>query len=141
MSGRPELKCTIHPFGTLPKLKYVVVCSVYEGKYLLSRHKDRDTWETQGGHIELGESPLDAAMRELYEEGGVKDMFLTPICDYNGYDETGSANGAVFLAEIRHLGELPESEMQEIALFDELPENLTYPNVTPVLFEEAKKLL
>ena len=141
MSGRSELKFTVHPFGTLPKLKYVVICSIYEGKYLLSRHKARDTWETQGGHIELGESPLDAAMRELYEEGGVKDAFVTPVCDYNGYDDTGSANGAVFLAEIRNLGDLPESEMQEVALFDELPENLTYPNVTPALFAEAKKLL
>ena len=52
--------------GSLETYKYVVVLSEYNGKILLSRHKDRTTWETQGGHIEDGETPLDAAKRELY---------------------------------------------------------------------------
>lgn len=45
--------------GGLETYKYVVVLSEYNGKILLSRHKDRTTWETQGGHIEDGETPLD----------------------------------------------------------------------------------
>ena len=49
--------------GSLETYKYVVVLSEYNGKILLSRHKDRTTWETQGGHIEDGETPLDAAKR------------------------------------------------------------------------------
>ena len=36
---------------------------------------------------------------------------------------------------------LPESEMAEIRLFDPLPENLTYPLVSPKLYAEAEKLL
>lgn len=38
------------------------------------------------------------------------------------------------------LWELPESEIQEIGIFDELPENITYPQITPVFCREAEKL-
>ena len=138
---RRELQCNVHPLGTLGTYKYVVVCSHYEGQWLLSRHKKRDTWETQGGHIEAGETPTDAARRELWEESGVRDALLTPVCDYHGYDSRGYADGVVFLAQIHSLGQLPESEMKEIRLFAELPENLTYPDVTPVLIAQAQKVL
>ena len=140
MSAHPELQCKLYPFGSQSELKFVVVCSFYEGKLLLSRHKQRSTWETQGGHIEPGETPLQAAERELYEESGVRDAAIYPVCDYCGYDSEGHANGVVFLAEIRHLGTLPDSEMKETGLFEVLPENLTYPNVTPRLMEEASAL-
>lgn len=138
---RKELQCTIHPLGTLKQYKYVVICSYYEGKWLLSKHKKRATWETQGGHIEPGETPAQAAQRELYEESGVRDAELYPVCDYYGYDSQSHSNGMVFLAVIRHLGVLPESEMEETALFDAIPEDLTYPNVSPRLYAEAAKIL
>lgn len=138
---RRELQCTIHPLGTLKQYKYVVICSYYEGKWLLSKHKKRTTWETQGGHIEPGETPAQAAQRELYEESGVNDAELYPVCDYYGYDSQSHSNGMVFLAVIRHLGVLPESEMKETALFDTIPEELTYPNVSPRLYAEAAKIL
>lgn len=137
---RKALQCTLHPLGTLESYKYVVVCARYGDQWLLSRHKKRDTWETQGGHIEESETPLDAAKRELYEESGVTDADIYPVCDYYGYDDFGHANGVVFLAVIRSLGILPESEMKEARLFGTLPENLTYPNVSPLLYAEAEKL-
>ena len=138
---RKELQCTIHPLSSLEPYKYVVVCSRHGGRWLLSRHKKRDTWETQGGHIEPGETPLQAAQRELYEESGVIDATFYPVCDYYGYDPRSHSNGVVFLADIHALGSLPESEMKEIKLFDELPASLTYPNVSPQLYAEAAKLL
>jgi len=137
--GRGDLQCKIFPFGSCNPLLFVVVCSRYEGKWLLSRHKDRDTWETQGGHIEPGETPLDAALRELYEESGVTDAELYPLCDYLGYDAIGSAYGAVFFADVHSLGTLPESEMSETSLFESLPTELTYPNVTPLFMAQAEK--
>ncbi|MBQ7319776.1 MAG: NUDIX domain-containing protein [Clostridia bacterium] len=133
------MRCRIYPLGALKDYKYVVVCAWYQGCWLLSRHKKRDTWETQGGHIEPGETPLDAARRELYEESGVSDAEIIPVCDYYGYDDKGHSNGRVFLAKVRSLGMLPESEMARVQAFEELPENLTYPNVTPVLMREALK--
>ena len=121
--------------------KYVVVLSRYQGKLLLSQHRDRNTWETQGGHIEPGETPEQAARRELYEESGVQDAALYYVCDYMGYDAFGFANGAVFFADVNALGVLPESEMEEAKLFDSLPEKLAYPRVTPVLLEKIYEVM
>jgi len=39
--------------------------------------------------------------------------------------------GAVFHAEIEALGQMPESEMEYVRFFDDLPENLTYPTIPP----------
>ncbi|MBE5767420.1 MAG: NUDIX domain-containing protein [Clostridiales bacterium] len=136
---RRELNCIVHPLDTLGEYKYVVVCSLYQGHWILSRHKMRDTWETQGGHIETNETPMDTARRELYEESGITDADIYPVCDYYGYDDYGHANGVVFLAVVHKLGRLPESEMQATELFSELPANLTYPQTTPVLIAEAAK--
>ena len=116
-----------YPVGTLPAYKYVVVLSEYQGKILLSRHKKRTTWETQGGKIEPEETPLMAAKRELYEESGAVDCEIEPLCDYwAGEAQTKEeGNGRVFLAKIKKLSAMPESEMAEVCTFDELPENLT----------------
>lgn len=131
------MTCKTYPLGTLKEYKYVVTLSEYRGKILLSRHKERDTWETQGGHIEPGETALDAARRELFEESGAAEFTIEPLCDYwAGVEGTDDwANGMVFHAAIQSLGPLPESEMAETRLFDALPENLTYPAITPVLFQ------
>ncbi len=129
------LKTTIWKTGTLQNYKYVVICSKYGDKLLLSRHKERATWETQGGHVEVGEAPLEAAKRELYEESGAVDFTIEPLCDY----EFGGANGMAFSADIHKFGSIPpESEMAEVREFEELPENLTYPAITPVLFALMK---
>ena len=50
---------------------------VREGRVLLvhrSRHRRAypDVWDLPGGHVEPGESPLDALVRELREELGVR---------------------------------------------------------------------
>ena len=139
--ARSDLQCYIHPVGTLNPVKYVVVCTFFEGKILLSRHRERATWETQGGHIEPGETAEEAARRELYEESGVRKARFYPVCDYLGVNPPRQANGTVFLAVAEELGALPESEMAETALFEALPESLTYPKVTPRLFAEAEKHL
>ncbi len=134
-----------YPLGTLKNYKYVVVLSKHNGRILLSRHKDRTTWETQGGHIEAGESALDAAKRELYEESGAVEYDIKPLCDYwagnfleNGEpDVSHGAAGVVFVADIHRLEAIPDSEMAEVKEFDMLPDNLTYPAITPVLFKRV----
>ena len=128
------MNCTVHPPGTLGTYTYVVIFSRYRGKLLLSRHQKRVTWETQGGHIEPGETPREAAMRELREESGALTFSITPLCDYRAGPDAAQANGMVFVAEIESLGSLPPSEMAETRLFDCLPEQITYPAITPMLY-------
>lgn len=128
--------CKIYGLDYLDDYKYVVVLSEYDGKIILSRHKERDTWETQGGHIEQGETPLEAAKCELYEESGTIEYNIRPLCDYRVWnEETGrGANGVVFHAVIHKFDTMPNSEMAEIHEFTKLPDNLTYPAITPLLF-------
>lgn len=59
-----------------------------------------------------------------------------PLCDYWAGSEDGlrGESGVVFTANIRKLGDLPESEMAEVQCFDELPDNLTYPPITKAVF-------
>lgn len=130
------MTCRTYEVNTLKQYKYVVVLSEYQEKILLSRHKKRTTWETQGGHIEPGETPMDAARRELFEESGAVQFTIEPLCDYWAGDEGTDnwANGMVFRAVISELGPMPQSEMAETRTFDRLPDNLTYPAITPVLF-------
>lgn len=135
MTDAAPMTTTIHPLGTLRSLRFVVTIARHQGKWLLCRHRDRSTWETTGGHIEPGESAEAAARRELYEESGGVPARMDALFDYavtladGGYNE-----GRVFFAELDHLDPLPASEIAEVRLFDHLPDNLTYPHITPVLF-------
>ncbi len=132
--------CKIMELNKAEKYVFVVVLSKYKGELLLSRHKERTTWETQGGHIEKGETPLEAAKRELFEESGAEKFSIQPIFDYESGDDNGSAAGMVFYAEIEGLGDIPQSEMAEVRSFSTLSENLTYSHITPKLFEKAAQM-
>jgi ADP-ribose pyrophosphatase YjhB (NUDIX family) len=118
----------------------VVVCAFENGRMLLSWHRGHRAWETQGGHIEANETPEEAARRELYEESGVTRAELLPVCDYYAFDSEGESNGRVFAARVLEREALPEYEMQKVQAFECLPEDLTYPRVTPVLFREAAEI-
>ena len=56
--------------GEIPeeKMTFAVVVARYQDHWVFCRHKDRNTWEWPGGHIEAGETPLQAAQRELQED-------------------------------------------------------------------------
>ena len=51
-------------------LKFAVIVSQSNGKWVFCKHKERDTYEVPGGHREAGESILETAKRELQEETG-----------------------------------------------------------------------
>ena len=42
-----------------------------EGRVLLIRRADNDQWQIPGGIVEIGEQPVDAAVRETIEESGI----------------------------------------------------------------------
>ena len=118
---------------------YAVIAARYRDRWIFCRRCDRSTWEIPGGHVEAGESPDEAARRELYEESGAAEFTITRGFDYWAGDASGGANGAVFLADITRLDPLPQSEMAEVHTFDALPEKLTYPDITPVLWAHARE--
>lgn len=74
----------------------------------------------------------------MYGESGAVQYEIVPFCDYwaGNSDMVNGASGMVFIANIMTLGAMPESEMLEVKTFEHLPDNLTYPAITPVLFHE-----
>jgi len=126
--------------GALKGYRFVVVFARYQGRWLYCRAKKRDSFETAGGHIECGETPLDAARRELYEETGAVEFDIRPIFDYSVHRPTEYSNGQVFLADVRELGDMPGYEMAETRLFDGVPDVMRFPQILPVLFEKVKEL-
>ena len=88
-----------------------------------------------GRSYRAGETPLQAAKRELFEESGAAAFEIEPLCDYWAGSEDGKSGacGVVFTAEIQKLGPLPESEMAETRLFESLPEQMTYPAITAAI--------
>lgn len=126
-------------------LKFAVIISKTNGKWVFCRHKERDTYEVPGGHRENGEDIFAAARRELREETGAVDFTIKPVCIYsvkgknrinkNDEDETF---GMLFIAEIFSFEKL-HSEIEEILVTDELVDNWTYPLIQPKLLAEAQR--
>ena len=125
-------------------LKFAVIISKTEGKWVFCKHKDRDTYEVPGGHREFGESIMNTARRELMEETGATEFNIKPICVYSVKGKTrvnenadDESFGMLFIADIVSFEEL-HSEIEEILITDILVENWIYPLIQPKLIEEAR---
>lgn len=123
-------------------LKFAVIISQSNGKWVFCKHRERDTYEAPGGHREAGEDILETAKRELQEETGAVKFTIEPLCVYSvtgktRVNETGEESfGFLCFAEIEEFSGKLESEMEKVALMDDLPENWTYPLIQPKLIEK-----
>lgn len=123
-------------------LKFAVILSQSDGKWVFCKHKERNTYEAPGGRREAGEDILETAKRELQEETGAVRFDIKPICVYsvtakNSVNETGEETfGLLCFAEIEEFSDELHSEMEKVVLMDVLPENWTYPLIQPKLIEK-----
>ena len=125
-------------------LKYAVIISRTNGKWIFCKHKERETYEVPGGRRELGESIVDTAKRELREETGAVEFDIKPICVYSvkgktrvNENEEDESFGMLFIADVFSFEEL-HSEIEKILITDTLVEEWTYPLIQPKLIEEAR---
>ena len=127
-------------------LKFAVIISQSNGKWVFCKHKERDTYEVPGGHRETGENILETAKRELQEETGAVKYEIKPICVYSvtgktRVNDTGEGSfGMLYFAEITEFAKELHSEMEKVILMDELPENWTYPLIQPKLIEKYMQI-
>lgn len=124
-------------------LKFAVIVSKSDGKWIFCKHKERDTYECPGGHREIGENIDDTARRELYEETGAIDYTIKPICVYS-VTTTDDAKetetfGMLYFADIKSFENELHSEIEKIELFDNLPDKWTYPLIQPLLLKELQR--
>ena len=123
-------------------LKFAVIISQSNGKWVFCKHKERDTYEVPGGHREADENILETAKRELQEETGAVKYEIKPICVYSVTGKTRVNNtgeetfGMLYFAEITEFAKELHSEMEKVVLMDELPENWTYPLIQMKLIEK-----
>lgn len=121
------------------KLKFAVICAKTEGKFVLCKHKMRDTLEFPGGHREAEEFIVDTAERELKEETGAKDFTLEPVCIYGVKEGDGDETyGMLCVADITSF-EPFDSEIEKIVITDTLPDNWTYLTIQPYLLKELNR--
>jgi 8-oxo-dGTP diphosphatase len=120
---------------------YVVIMATHLGKCLWVMHRDRTSWEMPAGHIEVGEQPDHAALRELKEETGATRARLKGLCDYAVELEGNTGYGRFYLAEILEKEDTLHFETDRLLYSDELPDRLTYPAVQKALFHYGRKAL
>ncbi len=93
----------------------VEVFIVHNNKVLLRVHDKFKFWLSIGGHIELDEDPVEAAIREVKEEVGLD---ITIVGDAHGPLHGEETNrGYKYLIPPRYLGRHPVSETHEHIAF------------------------
>jgi len=93
----------------------VEVFIVYKNKILLRMHDKHKIWLSVGGHIELNEDPVQAAIREVMEEVGLD---IKIIGDAHGPNTGTKENrGYTYLIPPRYLGKHPVSDTHEHIAF------------------------
>lgn len=119
-----------------------IVC-LYQWKWVLVRGKWKTTWELPWWHIEKWETSLEAAKRELQEETWIIGVKLSFLCSrkLHKLDKEISYYWNVYITNALELGQLPESEIEEVNLFEEIPKNLTYPFIQVDILNKAKEFL
>ena len=117
-------------------LKFAVILSRTQGKWVFCKHKERTTYEIPGGHREAGETIRETAERELREETGAVEFDMKQVGVYSVKTEESETFGMLFVADIFSFEDI-HSEIESILITEDLVEQWTYPLIQSKLLEEA----
>lgn len=112
----------VHPFYRIDAAAWVNVVAVTADERLVMvrqyRHGAGDfTLEIPGGMVDAGESPAEAAARELLEETGYGAGRVLPIGDLNPNPALFGNRVHTFLApEVERMGEIRNTGLEETAV-------------------------
>ena len=120
-------------------LKFAVIITKSDGKWVFCKHRARSTWEIPGGHREQDENIQDTAKRELYEETGATEFEIKPVCVYSVLKDGAETFGMLYFAEVSKFEKELHSEIEKVQMFDVLPEHWTYPLIQPLLIDEYNR--
>lgn len=118
-----------------------------DGKLLLQRRKDDDTWADHGGCLEIGETLEDTARRETMEETGLTVGKLELIGVFSGPDRMHTyPNGdEAFMVGVYYLCEdftgTPLSQTDETTDLRWFPVGALPSNIMPLAREPLKRCL
>lgn len=120
--NKVKLSFADEPFGKNPGNVWVI--SVYDGKWLLTKHKTRG-FEFPGGNVEAGEVAVDAAVREVLEETGGIVKELHYVAQYKVLGKADTIVKNVYFAIIDRLEDQPTYyETNGPLLLEKLPADI-----------------
>ena len=105
-----------------------------QGRVLLARRGDNGRWVLPGGFADVGPTPAVSALRELWEEAGLRGRVerLLGVFDGRVWDPGAAAHQVSLLFEVvcEDLSASPGLEMTAVGFFppDALPEDLVPPH-------------
>ncbi|MCM3456672.1 NUDIX hydrolase [Heyndrickxia oleronia] len=120
-----------------------------QNELLLQLRKDNHCWGLPGGSMEQGESLIEVATRELYEETGLKAKKLTLFQIFSGEelyyqyphgDEVYNVVATYICSDYEGELQADKEEVEELRFYSlkELPEKISPPD-WPVVKEFLKK--
>ena len=104
--------------------------------------KDTNKYDCPGGEIEKNEKPLQAAMRELYEETGATKSDCVPLFIYCINSDKGLSYGIQYFCNIVKMEKIPDYEMDMIEFHENIPfEKLKTPEIHKQLFSYINDIM
>ena len=109
-----------HCFSKVQPIRGSYIVIKVKDKYLMCFNKWRKQWELPAGKREMGESPLDCAIRELYEETGQTATNLKLLGLLKSKNKEGHEKyNPVFVGQLDELQPFIENEeISAITLWD-----------------------